>query len=361
MADANFYPAKVATGATEHAMDAIDAASLVDKDVCMIVSAFGYDFYEYSSTSTSTPDGVNVVVPANSTGPGRWLLVPSKAASTYTGKAERTVGGISANDTFNVATMEQMWDALLHEEKFPTLSNPSSTFNSDYTGYREVGEIITIITFSATFDRGSISPQYTAASPYRAGLPNQYTYVGTGLANQPSTSLTDSQQVTNYTVVANGQSWTCQVAYDVGVQPKSSYDNDYSTPLSAGSTSVDTQTITGVLPVYATTSVITTLTKQGLQSNGSTFTATLVAESGANKQTVDFPADIVLSWGAITGIEFYNNLSSSWEWINGSAANSLLTFTETTVTHTVQSISRDYTRFTHNGPTTGTRQTRWHT
>jgi hypothetical protein len=282
---------------------------------------------------------------------------PAGPESSYNGEAERNVGGITEGQVFVDKTLQEMFDALIKEEKFPILTAPSSTFTSTQTGYKEVGDIINI-TFASTFNRGSISPQYTSASEYRSGLPTQYQFTGTGLSNQTKTDLTDSQTITGYTVVVGSQSWQGRVAYSEGVQPKSSYDNDYQTPLVAGNTSYITRTIDGVYPYYATTSSISTLTKQALASMSSVYIQTdVVAESGGVKQRVDFPN----VWSAITGIQFYNTVSNAWEWINGSKSNSLLTFTTSSVTHTVQGNVINYTRFTHNGSNIGARQLRWYT
>jgi len=276
---------------------------------------------------------------------------------TYTGDAERTVGGITDGDTFTDATTTEMWDKLIKEEKFPVLTAPNSTFVSTITGLREIGDILTI-TFSSAFSRGSINPQYTATSPFRSGLPNEYQFTGPGLSNQTKTDLTDSQPITGYTVVTGAQSWQGRVAYDGGVQPKSSYDNNYSTPLAAGNTSYTTRTITGVYPYFATTATITVMTKQSLALMNSSYVQTdIIAESGSDKQKVDFPT----GWSAITGIQFYNTVSSAWEWIGGSKANSLLTFTQSATTHTVQGNVITYTKYTHNGSTIGARQLRWYT
>ena len=282
---------------------------------------------------------------------------PTGTDSVYSGTAERDVGGIVDGATFTSATMTEMWDTLIKEEKFPSLTNPSSTFTSTITGYREVDDTIDI-TFNSAFNRGGISPQYTAASPYRSGLPNTYQFTGTDLSNQSKTDLTDAQVVSSYSVVINGQSWQGKVAYDAGVQPKSSYGNDYSTPLSAGTTSYITRTITGVYPYYATTSAIGTLTKQTLTSMSSSYVQTdVVAEDGVDVQTADFP----IAWSAITGIQFYNTVSTAWEWINGSAANSLLTFTQSATTHTIQGNVVNYTKYAHTGSLLGARKLRWYT
>jgi hypothetical protein len=280
---------------------------------------------------------------------------------TYTGTAERTVGGISESDVFTDATMTEMWDSLILQEKYPSLSNPSSNFSSTATGYKEIGLLISSIQFTSTFNRGSINPQYDATSPYRSGDPNEYNYAGTGLTTIAKVDLSDTQTITNYTVVANGQTWTNSVDYDGGVQPTSSYGNPYNSPLAAGRTGTDSRSITGVLPVYATNNTITVMNKEPLQSNGSMIQVDFVAEDGVNKQTTDFPSDVVMTWGDIVRIDFYDTASSSWKTISGSNEASVATFDITLVTHTVQGTSRDYARYTHNGPTTGARQTRWYT
>ncbi len=331
------------------------------------VHVFGkMDASAYAGTSGSFSETTSTVA-ANS---GRWESAYSTTAANsaawgaapsgivYTGTAERTVGGISEGQSFSGATMSEMWDALIKQEKFPTLVSPSSTFTSTVEGYREVGGAIASIAFASSFSRGSITPQYTALSPLRSGPPNAHQYTGTGLASVSTSSLTDSQTVTGYTVLINGQSWQGRVAYDDGVQPKSSYGNDYSTPLAAGSTSYVTRTITGVYPYYASTATIGTMTKQALASHSSSYVQTnMVAEDDSSKQEADFPA----AWSAITGVQFYNTINSTWEWIGGSKANSLLTFDAGATTYSIQGSTINYTTYTNNGSKSGARQLRWYT
>ena len=276
----------------------------------------------------------------------------------YTGTSERSIGGIADGQVFIDQSMTQMWDALIKQEKFPTLVSPSSTFTSSITGFREIGEIIASITFNSSFNRGSILPQYTATSPFRSGVPNEYQFTGVGLVNQAKIDMSDNQVITNYIVLINGQSWQGRVDYDAGVQPKSSYDVDFNSPLASGITGYITRTITGVYPFLATTVDLLTMTKQPLTAHNSVYVqVTMVAETSGVKQTIDFPID----WSAITGIQFYNTVSSTWEWINGSKVNSLLTFTSTTTTHDVQGSTINYNRLTHNGATIGSRQLRFYT
>ena len=268
-----------------------------------------------------------------------------------------TVGGISIGSTFSASTMTDLFDMMLYPELFPTLTNPSSSFSFTQSGLHEIGELIATLNFSSVFSRGSISPAY-GTSGYRSGLPNTYVYTGYGLSNVLSTSLSDSETATGYTVVNGSQSWSGAVKYDIGEQPKSSKGNNYSTPLPSGQTSTSTQTITGVYPTFATTVAIDTMTKQPLALMNSTYIGvTMVAEDDTNKQKMEFPT----VWSVITGIQFYNTVSSTWEWIGGSKANSLLTFDITSVTETIQGNIINYNRYTNNGAKIGSRQLRFYT
>jgi hypothetical protein len=83
----------------------------------------------------------------------------------------------------------------------------------------------------------------------------------------------------------------------------------------------------------------------------------MVAEGGANKQTVWLPD----AFSALTGIQFYNTVSSAWEWLAGSKAASLLTFTETTGQININGTMIDYNIYTHNGSIIGARQLRFYT
>ena len=280
------------------------------------------------------------------------------SSGTYTGTAELSVGGIPEGKSFVNATIQELFDALLKQEKFPTLIPPSHTFVASIVGLREVGEIVNI-TFTATFNRGQITPQYGAAEPYRSGLPNAYNYNGTGLPNiVTKTDLSDVQIITNYTITLGTQSWQCRVSYDAGVQPKSSYGNDYDHPLPAGATSYITQSINGVYPWFGTSVDITTLTKQPLALHTATYyQIAMVGETDTDKQTVDFP----VAFNAITGVQFYNTISGQWEWLGGSKAASLTYWTITNIQHTINGNIISYNRYMHNNIKTGARQLRFYT
>lgn len=283
-----------------------------------------------------------------------WTEVDPSGAlfETYTNTTPTlvTIGGIDSGSTFNQKSNQNMWDDLLYPELFPTLTNPSSTFNSTITGLREVNSSINI-TLTSTFNRGSINPAY-GTSGYRSGLPISYNYSGITVTTQ---SLSNQQILNNYIVILGSQSWSCNVSYDGGEQPLSSKGNNFNTPLQPGSTSTITRTITGVYPAFACTVDISTMTKQPLLSMNSNIVFHLVSESDYDKQIIDIPSD----WSTITGIEFYNTISGQWEWLNGSKLNSQLSFDQNVTTHNINGLTINYLRYTHIGPKVGSRQLRF--
>lgn len=287
-----------------------------------------------------------------------WEVVPAEdTGAIYNNETPSVikVGGIEEGTTFENYSFEDFMDAAFYEEQFPNLVAPSSTFTSTETGLEEVGDIITTISFNAAFDRGAIDPQYESESPYRSGLPNEYQYDHTNvivekqLVNQSKTDLSDSQSVNDYEVLVGSQTWRGRVAYDEGVQPKSSYGENYDSPLVAGNTNYISRTIVGVYPFFATTNTIDTMTKQGLQSHGTTITTNMIEEDGTNKQTLEVPS----IWGNLSKLEQYNTLSGEWDEVDTNS------FTETAINKTIHGSSIDYKKFEHNGSTIGNRQLRF--
>lgn len=345
---------------TFHTIIEAETATGADEQVAYITELAGW--FQYDADSAAVVDHTTILATGDG-GTTRWVVTAAAggtAEPTYTNPLPSaiTVGGIAAGTTFSNRTITQMFDDMLYPELFPSLTNPSSGFTSSVTGLREIGEVLGTITFSSTFSRGSISPAY-GTSGFRSGLPSQYDFTGSGIpANEASTSLSNTQTATSYTVVSGAQSWTGRVTYSAGEQPLSSKGNNFNSPLAGGQTSAITRTITGVYPWFATSVEMVTLTKQALAAhNASYFEVSMSAESGSDKQTADFPT----VFSAITGIQFYNSVSSAWEWIGGSKANSLLTFTTSATTQTVQGSVINYTKYAHNGSTIGARQLRFYT
>ena len=293
---------------------------------------------------TSGSDGILVTIDGGGSG------------GTYTNSDPTPINFPSDDDpnipsgtTFANKTFPEMMDLMLYPELDPTLTAPSNTFTISPSGLREIGEVLSTVTLSATFSKGSISPAY-GTTGFRSGDPNTYVYTGTGTSNTSTTDLSDSINVTNYTVGIGANSWTGAVSYNAVPQPLTSKGNDYDSPLSAGTTPAITRTITGVYPPFATTSAIGTLTKQSLQVMTTYIQVSMVAETGnGDKQTIDIPDN----WSSIQGLQQFNTLSGTWDSI------SLLSFTTSATTQTIQGNTVNYTKYTYNGSTIGARQLRF--
>jgi hypothetical protein len=271
-----------------------------------------------------------------------------------------TVGGIPAGTTvydLQGDSVTSILSELLFPTQVPTLTGPSNSFTITPTtgsaSLQEIGALINISS-SASLNRGSISPQYSAASPFRSGLPNNYDYSGFGLADVSSAVSPNLQTITGYTVVIGNQpNWSSRIYYDAGVQPYDNKGNPFNSPLPAGITGFINRTFEGIYPLFATTSSITTLTKQSLVSmlSGNNIVIAMVAETGGNKQKVEIPT----AWtGAptsrpLTGIQTFNTVSSNYEYQGGTAPLSLTFWTTSAVNEIVQGNNIAYTRYTYNG------------
>lgn len=266
--------------------------------------------------------------------------ISTKELITLSDATSVTVGGLTAGTTVSGMTNQELWEAVLLKELFPTLTNPSTTFsfNAGSSGVlKEIGSTIDL-TFTSTFNRGSINPQYKSESPYRSGLPNKYTYTGTSIAgDNASTALTDSETIADYVVVRGDQSWTMTCSYDAGVQPKSNKGNNYNSALAAGTVAAKTLTIKGTYPFFATTSNITTMTKQSLTAiNSTSITANMVGCTDANFWVIDVPA----CW-TITGFK------ADGAYLNGNKANSMLQWTVTNIEATEHNAGIAYKRYSY--------------
>lgn len=265
------------------------------------------------------------------------------------------VGGISAGTTVADLygdSMTSILDSLLFPTANPTLTPPSATFviNPTTTVYEFAAN--PEVTFTTTFSRGSISPQYDATSPYRSGLPNGYYFTGPELVDASSTSLTNVQTI-DVSIIAS-QSFSADVWHDAGVQPYDNKGNPYDSPLPAGIIDASpTVTFYGAYPIFATTSDIDTLTKQTLVRMSTTTYAptsagvTLVAETGGSKQKFEIP--VAWPYTDLTGVQTYNTVSGEWEYQGGGAAASLTYWDVTDETETIQGLTIDYKRYTYNG------------
>jgi hypothetical protein len=289
-----------------------------------------------------------------------WYFDGSKWVSTQeliTVTSTIDIGGIKKNTSFTDKTNAELWAELLNKELFPKLTGPSSSFSSTVTGLKEVGEVITSIKFTSTFNRGSINPQYKSDTPYRAGLPTNRAFEGTDLAgNDTSDSLTIEKTISSYTVVKGVQSCSCTVSYGIGTQPKTNKGgtNDANgnkmTPLPAGTLEKKSVSITGTYPFFATTSSITATTKQSLVKldldNPKTIKAAMVGCTDKNFWVLEVPAcwTITNVTGAASGQ------------LGGNAANAIAQWTRRNTVKTIQGNNIKYYKYTYganNAPKKG--------
>ena len=228
----------------------------------------------------------------------------------FTGTAGITVGGITTGDTFTGVPVTDMINNLINPELPPNLTNPNNVLTSTVSGLREIGTSITP-RLTATFNRGSISPQYSASEPYRAGLPTKYVFTSTAGLNQEveTDATTYGIDVSSFEVALGTVTFSSNISYSAGPQPTTSKGNVFDNPLPAGTTGNKTVTITGVYPCY---NGISTLTKMTLANHGGTITVDAPADMnvGGERFKIQYPT----VWSAKTPVvQQENELSKAWD------------------------------------------------
>ena len=175
-----------------------------------------------------------------------------------------------------------------------------------------------------------------------------------------STNNTVNNAAGPYFVTSGTNSFSVSVNYDIGPQPKDSAGIDFDNPLAAGNNppGATSKTMTGVYPVFATTTNYAVTDQLSLQNMGSNdVILTVIAEDGVagNKQAISIPNTLSGQAGftAFTDVKQEDPLNiGSFVPITGG----LTTFTLTTETRTVEGNSVTYNLYTHNGATIGSRK-----
>ncbi len=258
-----------------------------------------------SGTSIKTINGQSVL------GSGDIVITGGGSGGGYfTGTAGITVGGITTGDTFTNVPVTDMINNLINPELTPNLTNPNNVLTSTVSGLREIGTSITP-RLTATFNRGSISPQYSASEPYRAGLPTKYVFTSTAGLNQEvqTDATTYGIDVSSFEVALGTVTFSSNISYSAGPQPTTSKGNVFDNPLPAGTTGNKTVTITGVYPCY---NGISTLTKMTLANHGGTITVDAPADMnvGGERFKIQYPT----VWSAKTPVvQQENELSKAWD------------------------------------------------
>lgn len=162
------------------------------------------------------------------------------------------IGKYAMNDKIDKGTgFETIFRGLLSKTYYPTLTDPSLSITYGVAALMKVGAMVAAQRATLNFNRGSINPQYTAESPYRAGEATGYSVSLSGASIQYSDSGTSNQfNVPTFTRNTPGNVvLNASVNYGAGVQPKDSDGGNYQSPLPAGSKSAS-KTIEFILPFY---------------------------------------------------------------------------------------------------------------
>ena len=223
-----------------------------------------------SGLTLSDGNGSNVIITADQAashvgdvltydGAGKIKLLPSGAGGdpiypiTCKSPAAITLGGINAGDSLSGCTLSYIIQQLLVPTLNPTLTAPSSMFGVPLSNPYEVGTTLSVIG-TVVFNRGSIYPQYTSASPYRSCGTISYKYSdftgGTCTCPVALNVLTCSYSMPLYNVEAGVRCAYGSVSYAAGVQPKDSSGCNYSTPLASGTTTPTCAIICGLYPYF---------------------------------------------------------------------------------------------------------------
>lgn len=240
----------------------------------------------------------------------------------------KTVGGINSGTTLNAGTsFEQIFRDMMNPVENPTLTNPSASLTGTGAKLLEKGATLSA-TFTATLDRGSISPAY-GTSGYRSGPALDYA-LNEGSA-QASNEFTE-------TVSEGNRTFFVDINYSQGEQPKNSIGGDYSSPLSAGTVRSGVVSYNFVNAIWSNSAAIGTIAKDALVAKSAgTKTFVFPAATVANPEVFDVPAD----W-TITHVELLNTLSNQWE-------NCASEYTITDTTHDdAGGTSTAYKRYTNN-------------
>ena len=163
------------------------------------------------------------------------------------------IGRYDNGDTIEQGTTyEQVFRGMLTQVYYPTLTNPSASLSYTISTPAKVGSQVTSKNATLSFNRGSINPQYTAESGYRAGAATEYAVALSGASVEYSDTNTTGAAFTVPAFTRNSKgnvTLTGTVSYAAGVQPKDSDGANYQSPLPAGSVSA-TKTIEFILAFY---------------------------------------------------------------------------------------------------------------
>ena len=270
------------------------------------------------------------------------------AISRLNGDSEAVWDGVMTEPNWDVVRADQGHQNFINyffQSIDPTLTGFVDTSQS--WNYHEIG--LSIDPILQTVPHNGANPTSTSLTVrfYEGGDSSTGTQIGTDVVGSDGTTATPSTPAT--TGVTTDTTFSSYVIDDQSRVAEVTARHLFS------------------LPFYSNSVSIATMTKQsplaGLNENYYECTCVAETDTAGEKHRVQFSEEAGMAHAAITGIEFYNTVSGNWEWLNGNKAASLTAFTVITgtATHTIQTISRDYVEYIHNGIKAGERQYRFHT
>lgn len=229
------------------------------------------------------------------------------------------IGKYTMNETIDKGTaFETIFRGMLSKTYYPALTDSSLSVSYSAPALMKVGAMVPSQAATLNFNRGSINPQYTAESQYRAGEATGYSASLSGASVQYSESGSGRQfTIPAFTrnsvgnVTLNGT-----VNYAQGAQPKDSDGGNYQTPLPAGSKSAS-KTIEFILPFYwgkKSTPSITDLS--GLTEDLSKKGQKTYTYSNANNEYLYIVYNA--SYGNLRSILDENNFENLDSWVKSS-------------------------------------------
>lgn len=238
-----------------------------------------------------------------------WELAGGTLVNNIT--SDLTVGAISAGQILEYGTsLQDFAEKLLIKVFYPIFTLPSATLTSNLNANVESGT--KNITLTVNLNKGAITGksvngiwQPNLFQNYRSGDATKYTIFD--VDNGTTVSYTSADA----TILDGSNVFSATVNYDQGSQPLDSKNNNYLTPLNAGSL-IPTLTINGrrkafygVDNVASNSSQIRSLSNSLLNpSNGSSFTINI--PTGSTNVVFAYPASL----RDVTTVEYVQGLGS---------------------------------------------------
>lgn len=252
------------------------------------------------------------------------------------------IGALTDQSQIAGKTAEEILLMALFGIVTPTFTNPS--FSGKISPLVAIVDELTEFRGTLNFNRGAISPAY-GTSGFRSGAATSYEVNGE-IFTDPSYSIM-------FTPVQGANKIMCTVHYAEGEQPLDSAGKPYSTPYPAGSITI-ALTINGAHQLYNAQGEKVEFQYSVDEDGYSYYLTTLKQETfGGVKQSFALPKSV-----KVIGVQQYDIISNSWQWIGGTPEASLETFDTTIITGDSLDKKEDYVGYIHNGSKTGEREVR---